>query len=164
MPITNSQFKPLAKESFLAKPVLASKHFGFKTKIALAVVALLFYDTLWDMGLTLLHYLASAAHILFEFFEHSLEVFLEHFFHLDPRNAEIVTFYILLVVGGYGLFQLLKILAAWCRKTIGLLKNAWHYQKNKTLQQYQSLPLSRKIKMLSACFASLFLLILWSVS
>lgn len=164
MPIANLQFKPLAKESFLAKQMLTVRYSSFKIKIALAVVALLFYDTLWDVALTLLHHLAGAAHILFELLEHTLEIFLEHFFHFDPRSAEIATFYILLVVMGYGAFKLLKILARWCVKTIEQLKNSWHYEKDKTLQHYQSLPISGKIRALTVCSASLFLLILWSIS
>jgi hypothetical protein len=164
MPITNLQFKHLAEESFLAKQMLALRYSDIKIKIVLAVVTLLFYDTLWDVVLTSLHHLASAAHILFEFFEHTLEVFLEHFFHFDPRNAEIATFYILLVIGGCGTFKLLKILAKWYVKTIEQLKNSWHHEKSKALQHYQSLPISGKIKTLSVCSASLFLLILWSIS
>lgn len=58
-----------------------------------------FFDTIWDLFLSLLHSLALLSHYLFELCEHSLDLLVEHIFHTSPKETEIIVFYIMASIG-----------------------------------------------------------------
>ncbi len=133
-------------------------------KLVLILVALVLYDTLWDLFLSLLHFVLGTLHILFEFCEHTLERLIEHIFHADPRTAEIIVFYIILSIGAYVAFKLMQALPQWYGKLAEQLTDYWHNEKTRTVSYWQHQPTAEKIKWSSIFITSTFFMFLWIFS
>jgi hypothetical protein len=133
-------------------------------KLALMLVALSLYDTLWDMLLSLLHSLLEIFHILFEFCEHTLERGIEYLFHTTPRTAEIIVFYIMLAIGAYAAFKLMQALPDWYGKLTKQLIGCWYQEKAKVLSYWQNQSVSEKIKWGSVFMTGVLVMILWLIN
>jgi hypothetical protein len=133
-------------------------------KLVLILVALALYDTLWDLFLSLLHFVLGTLHILFEFCEHTLERLIEHLFHTDPRAAEIIVFYIMLTIGAYVAFKLMQALPHWYGKLAEQLADYWHQEKTKTVSTWQNQSVSKKIQWGSVVITSALVIVMWLIS
>lgn len=78
--------------------------------IALLLLSLVFYDLTMELLTEIVHLFFELLFELFEWFELGIEEIIEHLFHTEHHTSQIVTFYVLLMIGGfffYGLWQLL---------------------------------------------------------
>lgn len=96
--------------------------------LAFVVLSLVLYDVTMEIYLELLHLVFEVFHNMFEWIELGIEHTVEHLFHTDRHGSQIVTFYILCAIAGYGfyrlwnavprLYQFFKqlVLASWARR------------------------------------------------
>jgi hypothetical protein len=59
--------------------------------------------TMYDV---MLHSLFSIVHIAFEWFELALEELIEHIFHTNRQQSQIIVFYLIWLIALYGIYQL----------------------------------------------------------
>lgn len=85
------------------KPIY--QKFLFHLSLFGLVVSILagFYDVIFG-------YLFEFCHLIIEVIEMSLDKLVEHTFRTDPRDTQIIVFYILLVLGGFAIFYAWKTL------------------------------------------------------
>ena len=109
--------------------------------VAFIMLAIVMYDVTLEVLGELLHLILEVAHNLFEVVELGIEEVVERAFHIlhigetveylfitERHGSQVVTFYILMAIIGYGLFRFLKItprlyeffkrqlLVAWIRR------------------------------------------------
>lgn len=65
-------------------------------------------DVLIDLTLSLLHLLFEILHLTFEFIESALDQMVEHLFHTDTHETQLIVFYILCSVAIYFLYRLVR--------------------------------------------------------
>ncbi len=100
--------------------------------VAFVVLSLVMYDVTFDLFMGLLHLIFEVLHNLFEWVELGIEHAVEHLFHTGRHASQIVTFYILWLIAGFGFYRLWKTLPrlyvffkqhaleAWVRRTTQL--------------------------------------------
>ncbi|MDD2660933.1 MAG: hypothetical protein PHY54_14850 [Methylococcales bacterium] len=69
----------------------------------LAGVVIAMYDAI-------LHSLFSVVHIAFEWFELALEELIEHIFHTNRQQSQIIVFYLMWLIALYGFYRLWRAL------------------------------------------------------
>lgn len=111
-----------------------------------------FYDVIF-------HFVFESIHLFMELLEQMLDTVIEHSFHTELHETQLIVFYILLVFGGFMIFLLWKILAAACSKTGKQLNADWLELKTSATSDWQSLSTSQKMLGVSA-FLGVNLLIL----
>lgn len=112
---------------------------------------------IFDLALELIH-------ILFEFIEHMLDKLIEHFFHTDLHDTQIIVFYLLLFTAGFALYQLYKQLRSLpCRyhEVKENLAICWSQLKKELLAYWQDLPSTEKTKWLMGFMTSIACMVLW---
>lgn len=105
-----------------------------------------FLDVIWDLVLSVLHFLAMLIHYAFEFCEHSLEKLIEHAFHVSPRVAEITVFYIMAAFVCVIAFVALRKLPGWYCSCCERVQLYWHQEKAKAKIFWQNQSLALKAK------------------
>jgi hypothetical protein len=84
----------------------------FSLILAVIITVITLYDTVFHLLLELLH-------VSFELFEQTLDLIVEHTFHTDRRETQIIVFYIMLAMaccGMYKLYKLMQALPHWCHE------------------------------------------------
>ncbi|SJM95020.1 conserved membrane hypothetical protein [Crenothrix polyspora] len=130
-------------------------------KAVLVISALFFYDTFWDLFLSLLHYLFGILHLMFEFCEHTLERLIEHLFHVDPRTAEVLVFYVMLSIGAYATLKLIQLLPDCYRALVEQVTAYWQQSKAETLGYWQAQSLKGKIQWGAVFMVGMLGMVLW---
>jgi hypothetical protein len=130
-------------------------------KSVLILSVLLFYDTLWDWFLSLLHHLFGMLHLVFEFCEHTLEGLIEHLFHVDPRTAEVMVFYVMLSIGAYVAYMFLRKLSAWYTALVEQVSACWQQEKADALGHWQAQSVKGKIQWGAVFMVALLVMVLW---
>jgi pimeloyl-ACP methyl ester carboxylesterase len=130
-------------------------------KPVLIISILFFYDTLWDGFLSLLHHLFGILHIVFEFCEHTLEGLIEHLFHVDPRTAEVLVFYVMLSIGAYVTLKLIQLLPDCYRALVDQVTAYWQQSKAETLEYWQAQSLKGKIQWVTIFMSVVLVMVLW---
>lgn len=74
----------------------------------LFLIAVIVPDVLIDLTLSLLHLLFEILHLTFEFIESALDQMVEHLFHTDTHETQLIVFYILCSVAVYFLYRLAR--------------------------------------------------------
>lgn len=96
-------------------------------KILIYLIIIAIVITLYDV---MLHSLLTIVHIAFEWFELALEEVIEHLFHTNRQESQIIVFYLLWLIALYGFYRLWLVLPGFYNR----LKN----QLLATSKQYQS--------------------------
>jgi hypothetical protein len=86
------------------------------------------------------------AHILFEFIEEILDKFIEHIFHTDRHQTQVIVFYLMMSIAFGGIYYLWRVLPPLCRQCKENLIAAWFWHKTRAIYYWQQLPLINKIK------------------
>lgn len=123
---------------------------------AVAVSATM-YDLVLDLLAHMLHMLFELLHLAFEWVELGIEHAVEHIFHTSRHGSQIVTFYILLSVGGWLLYQLWQHAPRIGRWLKNLAMQAWLRRKIECQVYWHSLTLPDKARLLSTAIGVLFL-------
>ena len=114
--------------------------------ISLSIVS---YDLAIDLIFSVFHFMFGIIHIAYEWIELGIEHAVEHLFHTSRHTSQIVTFYILLVLGGFLLRWLWKQLPTIYRQVRLFLQLAWARRKLEWEAYWLSLSLINKLKLLS---------------
>lgn len=101
---------------------MIKKHFGLII-VAFVTLLLVFYDLTMELLTEISHLFFELLYESFEWFELGIEHLIEHFFHTEHHTSQIVTFYILLLIGGYISYTLWKA-----------LPRLYHYFKRRSLE------------------------------
>jgi hypothetical protein len=88
----------------------------------------------------------SLVQISFELIEYSLEVFIQHFFHTNDHQSEIIMIDVLFVLALCGLFLLWYVLLRFKRKVVA----TWLSQKKCARVYWETLTILQKIKLVLA--------------
>ncbi|AEF99170.1 hypothetical protein [Methylomonas methanica] len=86
---------------------MIKKHFDL-IFVALLTLSLVFYDLTMELLTEAAHLFFELLYESFEWFELGIEHLIEHLFHTEHHTSQIVTFYILLLIGGYISYKLWK--------------------------------------------------------
>lgn len=107
-------------------------------------------DVVFGLLFELLHFLIErifeSIHIGFEFIELSLDHLVEHLFHTDLHQTQVIVFYIMLFFGLYGLYLLWRALPPFCRRLKQNLFIAYEFKKASWLFFWREQSLVDKIK------------------
>jgi hypothetical protein len=98
--------------------------------------------------------LLEFGHILFEFIEIMLDKFVEHIFHTDRHQTQVIVFYLMLSIAFGGIYYLWRVLPPLCLQCKENLLTAWSWHKTRASCYWLQLPLIDKIKLV-VIFASL---------
>lgn len=90
-----------------------------------------FLDVILDLFLSLLHPLAILVHYAFEFYEHSLDLMVEHLFHTGPRETQIIVFYIMVASGCVIAYLILRKLPGWYCSFCEQVRRYWYQETAK---------------------------------
>jgi len=90
--------------------------------------------------------LLELGHILFEFIEEILDKFVEHIFHTDRHQTQVIVFYLMMSIAFGGICYLWRVLPHLCRQCKENLLAAWSWHKTRSLCYWQELSLINKVK------------------
>jgi hypothetical protein len=90
--------------------------------------------------------LLELGHILFEFIEEILDKFVEHIFHTDRHQTQVIVFYLMMSIAFGGIYYLWRVLPHLCRQCKENLLAAWSWHKTRALCYWQELSLINKVK------------------
>lgn len=124
---------------------------------AIAVSTLALYDVTFDLILSVLHLLFEMLHIAFEWLELGIEHTVEHFFHTSRHGSQIVTFYILLLLGCGLLFGLSRGLPRFYAVIKLSVHLAWLRRKTELQRYWLSLTLPHKLRLFSTVLGVVYL-------
>lgn len=113
--------------------------------VAILVLSLVMYDVTIDLFLSLLHLIFEVFHNMFEWLELGIEHSVEHVFHTDRHGSQIVTFYILWLIAGFGFYRLWKALPGLYQFFKQLLLEAWARRKTQFELYWEALPMLHKV-------------------
>ncbi|MEQ1637416.1 MAG: hypothetical protein ABL903_12045 [Methylococcales bacterium] len=80
------------------------------------VVVVVTPDVVFESLHALLELILEFLHVLFEIVEVALDAVVEHLFDTGLHQTQIIVFYILLLIGFYGLLRLLRTSMRYCRR------------------------------------------------
>ncbi|MEE7624778.1 PilZ domain-containing protein [Methylobacter sp. Wu8] len=122
---------------------------GFILGAVVTVIAV--PDVAFDLLSGLVHFLfvniLHFLHLAFEFIESSLDHFVEHLFHTDTHQTQIIVFYILVAFVIAGLYWLWRALPPFCRRCKENLFSYCAHKKASLLYYWEELSLLNKIKL-----------------
>ncbi|WP_258076544.1 PilZ domain-containing protein [Methylobacter tundripaludum] len=122
---------------------------GFILGTVVTVIAV--PDVAFDLLSGLVHFLfvniLHFLHLAFEFIESSLDHFVEHLFHTDTHQTQIIVFYILVAFVIAGLYWLWRALPPFCRRCKENLFSYCAHKKASLLYYWEELSLLNKIKL-----------------
>lgn len=133
---------------------------AFGLILVLIVIAVLMFDTLFELLLELIH-------VSFEFVEEMLDLFIGHIFHTDLHNTQIIVFYLMWAMAGYPLYRLYKLLRTLPRRYREARENLTGVclqVKKVFLAYWQDLPLAGKAKWLMGFMTSITCMVFWVIS
>lgn len=108
----------------------------------------LVFGTLFELLHFLVEVLLHGLHLAFEFIEINLDHLIEHLFHTDLHQTQVIVFYILLSFGLYGLYRLLRVLPSFCRRCKRNLFACWLRRKESLQFYWQEQSLFDKFKLI----------------
>ena len=118
------------------------------------IIAVLMFDTLFELLLELIH-------VSFELAENSLDMLIEHIFHTDLHDTQVIVFYLMLSIAGYAMYRLLRAMPRRYREFNENLATGWLRLKNELLAYWQYLPPTGKTKWLMGVMTSITCMVLW---
>ena len=74
--------------------------------ILIRILLIGLFISLYDV---LLHTIFVGLHLTFEWVEYMLEEIIEHTFHTNRKQSQLVVFYLFWLIGFYGLYRLMSI-------------------------------------------------------
>jgi hypothetical protein len=91
--------------------------------------------------------LLELSHILFEFIEIILDKLVEHIFHTNLHQTQIIVFYLMLSIAFGGIYYLWRLLPPLCHQYKENLLTAWSWHKTRAYCYWQQLTLINKVKL-----------------
>jgi uncharacterized membrane protein (UPF0136 family) len=91
------------------------------------------------------HFLLESLHIIFEMVESSLDELVEHFFHTELHETQLIVFYILLVVGGIIIYLAWKALVHLFSGASQNFNNEWTDLRAALNSDWQRLSMTERV-------------------
>ncbi len=112
---------------------------GFTLAAVITVIAA--PGTVFGLFLEFLHFLFEISlhglHLTFEFIEINLDHLIEHLFHTDLHQTQVIVFYIIASFVFYGLYRLTRAVPTFCRRRKENLLTAYSQKKASLLFYWQ---------------------------
>ena len=118
------------------------------------------FISLYDV---LLHTIFVGLHLTFEWVEYMLEEIIEHTFHTNRKQSQLVVFYLLWLIGFFGLYRLMIVLYRVYESLKKQLSDRRCYYQSYISQQLSVLTATQKIKWTTALMASLFFVVIFNL-
>jgi hypothetical protein len=135
------------------KTATASYLVGFAGIIAMP-------DVLFELLVELSHLMLELAHYLFEIFESTLDHLVEHIFETEPRETQIIVFYLIVSMAIGGFYCLCRAMPRFLHKIKESLFGALLQRKTRLLQ-YWGESASNKFKMIAIFHVGLTFVVLF---
>ena len=127
----------------------------------LALISLVIIMTMPDVIMGLLfevvHFFFELLFIIFEWVESTLDKLIEHLFHTELHETQIIVFYLIVgivLLPLYYLWRMLKRLFYWSKETLPL---KWMLYKTQAIFYWQDLSLFDKIKWIVITVVAIYL-------
>lgn len=88
-------------------------------------------DAILGLLFELTHLMFEVAHFLFEVFESALDHLVEHLFHTEPRETQIIVFYLILAMGLGASYYLSLTTLRFFHALKACLQTAFRYHKTR---------------------------------
>jgi len=134
---------------------------SFHRKILIPFILIGIVITLYDV---MLHSLFLIVHIAFEWLELALEELIEHVFHTNRQQSQIIVFYLLWLIALYGLYRLWRALPGFYSRSKEQLLAAGLQYKSYLADYWREQSSIRKIQWLATFSVSLSCLALFAFS
>lgn len=125
--------------------------------IALIVCVIALYDVLF-------HSLFSVLHITFEWFEFTLELIIEHVFHTNRQQSQIIVFYLLWCFLLFGFYLLWRALPEYFNRFKEQLLAKWFQYKTSINGYWRAQSLIQRVKWITSLTLSMYCLIFYAIS
>ena len=129
-------------------------------RILICIFLIGLFISLYDV---LLHTIFVGLHLTFEWVEYMLEEIIEHTFHTNRKQSQLVVFYLFWLIGFYGLYRLMSISYRISESLKKQLSDRRCYYQNYISQQLTVLTANQKIKWTTALMASVFFVVIFNL-
>lgn len=110
---------------------------SFKASYLTAIVAtILMPDVMLGLIFELLHLLLEGLHIVFECIEMMLDALVEHLFHTDLHQTQVIVFYILCAFASFLIYRLKLALPRYYHRLIHKCFSVWSDSKLRLTQHF----------------------------
>jgi len=127
----------------------------------LIVIFIAIPDVIFGLLIEFGHLLVEFSHALFEVIETALDHLIEHFFHTDLHQTQIIVFYIIVSVALYIFYRLYRALPRIFLYVKDYLIAAWEQEKTSSSIWWQGQSLFKKIKLVVICIVAITCYILF---
>jgi hypothetical protein len=103
-----------------------NRNVAFSLVLTGIVIVILLFDAVFELLFELIH-------VSFEFVEEMLDMLIEHIFHKDLHDTQVIVFYLMLSVAGFALYKLLRALPNRYRELKRNLVTGWSQLKKEIL-------------------------------
>lgn len=125
--------------------------------VAFLLLSLIMYDLTIEFVVEILHLIFEVFHNMFEWVELGIEHAVEHVFHTERHGSQVITFYTLMSMIGFGLYKLRFIVPRIYRFFRQLARDAWIRRKTQVLTYWHAQNLINKIGLAIGATAVLYL-------
>jgi len=117
---------------------------------------ILTFDFLWDGFLAFIGIIYELFHLIFEFFEYSLEVIVEHAFDANRHHGEIIVVNTVIIIVLYGLFRLYRATPRLYIQLKHFFGTIWLSYLERKSAYWQSLSLDQKSLLILSYFIGIY--------
>lgn len=135
---------------------MIKKHFDL-IFVAVLTLSLVFYDLTLELLTEIAHLFFELLFESFEWFELGIEHLIEHLFHTEHHTSQIVTFYILLLIGGGVLYGLWKAMPRFYQYIKRRSLEIWVRRKTEWELYWLTLTLPYKVALLATALGVAYL-------
>ncbi|OQK15347.1 hypothetical protein AU255_17910 [Methyloprofundus sedimenti] len=117
---------------------------------------ILMFDPLWSGFLVFIDIIFELFHLVFEFFEYSLEVLVEHAFDANRHHGEIIVVNGVIAILLYGLFRLYRATPRLYIQFKHFFRTIWLSYLERKSAYWRSLSLDQKSLLILSYFIGIF--------
>jgi hypothetical protein len=119
--------------------LISSAHTKLFIQLFIIGILIVFYDVM-------LHTLFLVVHIAFEWLEFLLDRVIEHLFDTNRQQSQIIVFYLLWLMGFYGIYRVLMVFPVWFGRLKKKMISAFYAFKLCVVAFWDQLSLIEKAK------------------
>jgi hypothetical protein len=119
---------------------------GKQFVVLLLIITL--FDDLLNLVIGIVHFVVELLHLLFEVFEESIEIIMEHTLHTTHHESEIFIINMVLILMVFGLYQLYKKWPRLYRFWRRISRVMWLRYARRQSSYWRTLPVGRKWKLI----------------
>jgi hypothetical protein len=125
-------------------------------KFAVLFFLILMFDLVLDLLSGIIDMTIELFHLIFDFFEYSIELLLEHVFNANHQESEVIIVNFALILALIGIYRISFFVPQLFRRLKKRIKGAWLKRKQREVDCWQALSLNRKIKVALTYFIGIF--------